>query len=99
MEHTQLIVQPFRAQVMGPYSNYLKLTAKSNYPVDIWVVPSKKDADQIMEGGNFSYNSSMSKQRITEHSTSGYVSSGTRIVFANRSNSPITVEVWIDRGK
>lgn len=96
MEHTKLTVQPFRAQILGPYSNYLKLTAKSNSPVDIWVVPSKKDAELIMEGGNFRYSSHMSKQRTTEHSISGYVSSGTQVVFTNRSNSQVTVEVWVD---
>ncbi|MFO7968388.1 MAG: hypothetical protein R6U44_12410 [Archaeoglobaceae archaeon] len=96
MEHTKLIVQPFHAQILGPYSNYLKLKAKTDYPVDIWVVPSKKDADLIMEGGNFRYSSYMSKQRTTEHSISGNVSSGTQIVFTNRSNSPVTVEVWIE---
>lgn len=96
MEHTKLVIQPFHAQILGPYSNHLKLTAKSHYPVDIWVVPSKKDADLIMEGGNFRYNSQMSKQRATEHSISGHVSSGTQVVFTNRSNNPVTVEVWVD---
>lgn len=96
MDHTKLTVQPFQAHILGPYSNYLKIKAKSNNPIDIWVVPSKKDADLIMEGGNFRYNSQMSKQRVTEHSISGDVPSGTQVVFTNRSSSPATVEVWIN---
>lgn len=97
MEHTNLVIQPFHAQILGPYSNYLKLTAKSNYPVDIWVVPSKKDADLVMEGGNFRHNSNMSKQGAIEHTISERVSSGTQVVLTNRSNNPVNVEVWVDK--
>lgn len=96
MEHKKLTVQPFHAQILGPYSNQLSLRIKSNYPLDVWVVPSLKDAELIMEGGNFRYNSLMSKQRATDFSTSGQVSTGTQVVLTNRSNNPITAEVWIN---
>lgn len=90
-----MTIQPFHAQTLGPYSHQLQFKVKSNHIIDIWVVPSKKDAELVMEGGSFSYDPHMSKQRTTDHSASGNVPSGTRIVFANRGDTPASVELWL----
>ncbi|MFO7966764.1 MAG: hypothetical protein R6U44_04115 [Archaeoglobaceae archaeon] len=95
MEYKKLTIQPFHAQMLGPYSNHLQFTAKSDYIIDIWVVPSKKDAELVMESGSFNYDARMSKQRVTEHSTSGSVPSGTWIVLANRAHTSASIEIWI----
>lgn len=90
-----MTLQPFRARMLGPYSGQLQFKVKSGNQIDIWVVPSKKDAELVMEGGKFNYDSCMSKQRAIDHSVSGSVPSGTWIVLANRGNAPISIEIWI----
>ncbi len=93
---TRLSIDPFSAEVFSCFGYHLRLNVKSDYPIDVWVVPSRGDADLIMEGGNFRYYSNMSTQRTTSFSASGSVSPGSMVVFANRNSFRVNLEVWSD---
>lgn len=91
---TRLSIDPFSAETFNCFGYHLSLNVKSDYPVDVWVVPSKGDADLITEGGNFRYYSNMSRQKTTRLSVSGSVSPGSQVVFANRNSFRVNLEVW-----
>lgn len=93
---TRLTIDPFSAEVFSCFGYYLNLRVKSDHPVDVWVVPSKGDADLITEGGNFRYYSNMSRQSTTSYSTAGRISLGSQVVFTNRNSFRVNVEVWWD---
>lgn len=99
-KHTNLVVPPFRVEVFTSMVSYqLNLRVKSDFPIDVWVVPSKEDVNMITEGEDFSYDPQMSKRGITNFSASGYFEKGTQIVLANRSEHPAKVEFWAEEQK
>lgn len=95
-EEANLFIQPFQAEVFTYSKGFLDLKLESSHYIDFWVVPSQEDVDMVLEGGDFDYNSKLSKKRTTEHSATGYVSPGSFVVFANRSAHLITVKIRSD---
>ncbi|MFO7968027.1 MAG: hypothetical protein R6U44_10565 [Archaeoglobaceae archaeon] len=91
----QLYINPFHTEVVD-CSGYLDLRVRSSRPIDILFVPSRAEARLMMEGDNFRHYSFMSTQMTREYSAAGHLSPGTCCVFANRSNSPANVELWIE---
>lgn len=93
-KHTNLIVPPFHVETFtSTFSSQLNLAVKSDFPIDVWVVPSNEDVDTIKEGGDFQYNAQMSKVGITYYSACGYFEPGTQVVLANRSDRITKVEL------
>ncbi|MFO7968029.1 MAG: hypothetical protein R6U44_10575 [Archaeoglobaceae archaeon] len=95
-EEADLFIQPFQAEVFTYSKDYLNLKLESSHHIDFWVVPSQQDVDMILEGGDFDYNSELSKQKIREHTATGYVSPGSFVVFANRTAHLATVKLSSD---
>ncbi|MFP3946275.1 MAG: hypothetical protein ACLFVI_05170 [Archaeoglobaceae archaeon] len=92
-EEADIFIQPFQAEVFTYSQDFLDLKLRSSHHIDFWVVPSQEDVDKILEGGDFDYNSKLSKQRTRDHSATGYISPGSFVVFANRSAHLATVKI------
>lgn len=92
-EEKSLFIHPFQAEVFTYSEGFLDLKLKSSHHIDFWVVPSQEDVNMILEGGDFDYNSKLSKERTRKHSVAGYVPPGSFVVFANRSAHLITVKL------
>lgn len=96
-KHTNLVVPPSHLESFTSMFSYqINLRVKSDSPIDVWVVPSKKDVNTIIEGGDFSYNPEMSKQGTTYFSASGYIKPGAQVVLANRSDHTAKIEFWVE---
>ncbi len=93
VEETNLLVEPFQAEVFTYSEGFLDLKIKSSHHIDFWVVPTQEDVDMILEGGDFDYNPKLSKEKTREHSAIGYVSPGSFVVFANRTAHLATVRL------